>query len=55
MEIVKKILAVVWPIVYGQLKKLAEKTATPFDDAAVLAADAAVNYWLNYEEEENDN
>lgn len=55
MKIVKSILEVVWPIVYVQLKKLALKTDTPFDDMAVVAADTAVKYWLDMEDEEDDN
>lgn len=51
MNVVKAIIAVVWPIIYRVLIQAADKTDTQLDDIAVEAANTAVLEWLNNEEE----
>jgi hypothetical protein len=53
MKILKQILGVIWPIVYEQLVKLAEKTETPWDNVAVQTANSVLRAWLDNEFEED--
>lgn len=47
MNIVKSVVAAVWPIVYKVLQKAADKSETQLDDIAVEAANTAVQEWIN--------
>ena len=46
MKTIKKLVAVVWPIIYIKLVELADKTETKFDDAAVEGINTAILEWL---------
>lgn len=46
MNVVKSVVAAVWPIIYKVLESAANKTNTQLDDIAVEAANAAVLEWL---------
>ena len=46
MNVVKSVVAAVWPIVFRVLEKAAKDTKTKLDDIGVAAANAAVTEWL---------
>lgn len=54
MKVVKQIVKVVWPIVYKQLSKLAEKTETEWDDITLDAISYAVMAWIESEDQEDE-
>jgi hypothetical protein len=49
MKIIKKIIELVWPVIYEQLEMLVEKTDVKFDDYALEAVNAAIVEFLKEE------
>lgn len=52
MKTVKRIISVVWPIVYSKLNELTLKTETKFDDLTLQAVNTFVLEWLESEDDE---
>lgn len=52
MKTVKRIISVVWPIIYSKLSELVEKTETQFDDLTLQAVNTFVLEWLESQEDE---
>ncbi len=54
MKVVKQIIAAVWPTIYKVLAKAADKTETQFDDITVEAINAAIQEWIESDEDEDE-
>lgn len=46
MNLAKRIIEVIWPIIYVQLEELAASTDNRFDDIALEAVNAAIEKFL---------
>lgn len=54
MKILKNIVRAIWPIVLNQLEKLADRTATPWDDMAVDTVNFVIRTWLDMTDDDDD-
>ena len=52
MRIAKKIISVVWPIIYSKLVEAAQSTKTEIDDHIVQAVNTFIIEWLDSEKDE---
>jgi len=52
MKTIKRVISVVWPIIYSKLTELALKTETQFDDLTLKAVNTFVQEWLDSDEDE---
>lgn len=54
MNVVKQIVAVVWPVIKKVLEKQVEKTESPIDDYVLIAVETAVLAWLNSKDDDTE-